>query len=372
LIGAANSGVALRGGFHAVGTVWQRDCADNARAKTVIASPAAIGVAIGNVSSVVRLETLTVLTRSVGTSIAAAAGGSCYGIMVSGTGSLASLDDVRVSAGKGGAGGPVTSMVNPPVPTCGGVDDCASGANGGVGPNGQQPSQGTYIALGYVPANGNAGVVGTRGSNGTAGGAANQASCHLGAGCSGGGALCTSLFCGDLTPIGLVSSSPGKCGCGGAGGPAGTGGRGGGASIALFVSGAGTAVSVTRSSLNAQDGGAGSAGLQGGDGSSGSPGTVGATATCWGDCRAVNHGGLNCNCEQPGTSIISGGTAGGVGGTGGPGGSGSGGSGGPSIGVLRLNGALVTLDGASTIGIGNAGAGAQGAPAGIAQPTHVR
>jgi hypothetical protein len=369
-IGAANTGVTLRGGFVQKGTVWQRDCSGIARGATVIASPTAVGVRITDVTTRVTLRTLTVLTRSIGATAAGAPGESCYGVFVSGDASTLELTDVTVTAGAGGDGGAVSAVINPPPATCDGFNDCSTGKDGSGGGDGPAAQAGTFSSSGYAPGNGSVGTVGNPGANGTKGGDGAGATCHLGSGCSGGAGPCSGHFCGDLTGTGTVQSGPGKCGCGGPGGAAGLGGEGGGASIALFVAGTNAAVSVTGSTLTAKAGGHGSSGAAGSNGGAGAAGSVGTAATCWGACQSVGSG--TCNCEQPATYTITGGTAGGSGGTGGPGGKGGGGAGGASVAIVRIGGALVSVDATSTVTFGPAGTGANGAAIGVAQREFVQ
>jgi len=365
----ANAGVTLRGGFKASGTSWHRDCAGDARTRTVIASPTSTGVLVTTSSSRAVLQTLTVLTRSPGESIPGASGETCYGVFVSGDTALAALDDVSITAGAGGLGGAVTERVAAPQATCLGVGDCGTGASAGGSAAGAMPGKGTFSSTGYAPANGNQGQFGSPGENGTPGADGTSASCHLGSGCSGGTAACVTLTCSDQYGTGKVQSGAGRCGCGGSGGGAGAGGMGGGASVALFVTGANAAVSVTRSVLLSKDGGDGSPGIDGGEGAAGTAGSPGEAATCWGACQSVglSLGSVTCSCQQPSTYYIAGGTAGGPGGSGGPGGRGSGGAGGPSIGVVRVGGAVVTLDAASSVHVGSGGKGADGSPDGAAR-----
>ncbi len=176
---------------------------------------------------------------------------------------------------------------------------------------------------------------GGAGHNGTKGALGSSSTCRLGAGCSGGAGPCPGHFCGDLNVTGLVTGTQGLCGCRGAGGAGGGPGRGGGASIGIYVAVPGASVVLTNSVVNSGRGGDGSVGKLGAGGSGGTAATPGTIQTCYGDCKVVDKGNGQCNCEQPGTFSLAGGAAGGKGGLGGKGGGGSGGSGGPSYSIVR-------------------------------------
>ncbi len=348
-------GITIRGGFKRLGSAWERDCAADARLKTVIDSPTNVGLTVVDVAA--SLRTLSVLTKAEGASVADAPGESMYGVRVSGDAAVVDLVDVRVVAGKGGAGGSVTTTLPGASVSCDGVTDCAGGADAAGAKDGEPAPAGSFDSSGFSPGDGTDGIPGTAGGNGTVGTTGKSHSACMDQGCAGD---CVSN-CIALGSGHSVEGAHGLCGCGGQGGPAGGGGRGGGASIALFVSGKGV-VKASYTELTAQDGGAGSSGHAGAVGKPGAAGAKGASKTCWGACFKPQTCG---NCLQD-SMEAAGGDPGGNGGKGSPGGSGGGGAGGPSISVVRLSGALVVLEDGSFGAHGKGGSGAGSAPAGEA------
>jgi hypothetical protein len=167
---------------------------------------------------------------------------------------------------------------------------------------------GTLTSLGWTPRDGNDGTTGLPGQGG--GGGAGSA---MGGGGGGGG-------------------------CGGCGGAGGGGGKGGGASIALAV--VDSVVVVEESVLVAGDAGDGSDGAEG-------------QAEQQDEDLGIAARGFGGN---PTTSACQGG-AGGIGGLGGTGG---GGAGGVSAGIVWTGVAEPITDVATTITIGDAGAGGEG------------
>lgn len=356
-----HSGIFIEGGWASTGSAWTKDCSADSRRKTLIASPDAVGVRVEQLAQRSGLRSLSVATKAAGTTAANSAGESCYGVVVSGSNTLFSLEDVAIKAGHGGGGGEATAAVPGSKAACGDpVGGCANGASGSVGPNGNEALAGSFSTAGYVPGDGQPGTPGGSGKNGTIGTPGQSASCYLTEGCS-----CNASTT-NCSATGTRASKPaghGACGCGGDGGNAGAAGRGGGASVGVFASGTGVVVSVTSSSIAAGNGGAGSAGGGGVAGTSGRAGTKGADATCPGDCV---KGGSICadGCSQPSTTLA-GGLAGGPGGNGAAGGRGGGGAGGPSYAVAGLGGASVIVSGGSLVpGAGGPGGGM--APAGTA------
>lgn len=356
---AKHAGIVVRGGFTRTGSVWKRDCSADARAKTVIASPAAVGVHVGQLATPSGLRTLSVFSKATGSSVDGKAGESCYGVAVTGAGTHFTLHDVAVTAGTGGAGGLASAIVAADKVACGDlVTSCADGAKGADGASAGATPAGTFNPGGYQPGNGGDAHPGDTGHNGTPGTSGVSASCKY-PGCSGGGGLCATLFCGNVGSQQTVTAGPGTCGCGGKGGDGGGGGFGGGASVAVFVAGAGAQVDVVSSALVAKNGGNGSQGVPGQGGASGTAGVQGASASCPGACESVKKSNDQCNCEQPSSTTLAGGAAGGNGGHGGLGGDGGGGSGGPSYAVVRVGGALVSAVASSTTpGQGGSGANA--------------
>jgi hypothetical protein len=361
---AQHGGLTVSGGWQKVGAAWQRDCATNARDKTLLSSPSTTGLSVQGVTTTVVFRTLTVQAAGGAAPAANQPGASCYGAMV--VDSSLSLEDVVVKACRGGRGGEANAPVASQPPDCSNLTPmhCANGADGTPGNAGASAAEsGMYGPTGYQPSRGGDGTPGGNGQNGTAGGFGETQQCY-GSGCSGGGGQCSNLlFCGNLIDLHAETSQPGKCGCGGRGGAGGAGGPGGGGSFGIYAVGSNTVVNLVASWIEAADGGNGSAGQPGSFGSPGGPGVAGAPATCSGRCVPVDTGGGQCNCEQPETTSIAGGAKGGNGGKGGDGGPGGGGSGGPSIAVLRFDGAKLIRDNGSSLVFGEPGEGGDAAAA---------
>ena len=349
------AGVAVRGGFKKTGSLWARDCDAAARQKTVIDSPTNVGVRVENVAA--KLETLSVQTKAKGATASGAAGESQYGVFVTGDDASVSLTDVRVVAGAGGDGGDAVKLVASTPVTCDGLAGCGNGGSGTPGTAGTDAPASTFDLAGHLPGNGADGKPSSSGSNGMAGkdDGTTKTGCHS-PGCAG---VCSSGTCGALGTAFSVKGEKGKCGCGGLGGTSGGGGWGGGASVALFVSGKGV-VTVAFSELASQVGGKGSAGKAGAIGLEGTDGSKGANVTCHTNCYSASPCG---NCEQN-SEIAIGGAKGGLGGKGGDGKPGGNGAGGPSVAIVRVGGAVVTLSDGSLPNPGKGGFGAGSAPAG--------
>jgi hypothetical protein len=355
-LGPQHGGITIAGGWEKTGTVWERDCSATARQKTLLQSPTMVGLAVTDSTSKIALRTMSVQASEAAPAGDNEPGPSCYGIHAAGAAVALSLDNVVVLACKGGAGGLGNKDLPAPEPDCTQLtgNHCKSGTEGAAGEDGPSAPAGTYTAQGYSPAGGTEGKEGSQGQNGTPGTDGDSKTC-VNAGCSGGAGVCGALFCGNANGSATVTTTAGKCGCGGRGGPAGAGGPGGGGSFGIFATGAGTVVSITSSAIESSDGGKGSAGQSGEAGNHGGDPVEGTGASCGGDCSSVNKGNNQCNCEQPGTYWLAGGSAGGPGGKGGLGGPGGGGSGGPSIAVVRHGGALVLADGKSELKFGTGG-----------------
>lgn len=347
------AGVAVRGGFKKTGSLWARDCDAAARQKTVIDSPTHVGVRVENVAA--KLETLSVQTKAKGTSAPGAAGESQYGVFVTGDDASVSLTDVRVVAGAGGDGGDAVKLIASTPVTCDGLNGCGSGGDGAPGTTGADAPASTFDLAGHLPGNGADGKPSSSGGNGTAGKDATPKAGCMDKGCTGD---CVS-FCGTLGTPHPVSGGKGTCGCGGLGGNSGGGGWGGGASVALFVSGKGV-VTVAFSELTSLSGGKGSSGREATGGLPGSLGSKGIDQACWGTCSKPGTCG---DCAQ-GSTVATGGVAGGLGGKGGDGKPGGNGAGGPSVAIVRVAGAVVTLSDGSLPNPGKGGLGAGNAPAG--------
>ena len=348
------AGVAIRGGYQRTGSVWSRDCDPQARKKTVIDSPSNIGVRINDVEA--RLETLTVLTKATGATSAGASGESQYGVFVTGDDASVSLIDVRVVAGAGGDGGAALKTIPASVAACNGLTNCGNGAAGTQGAAGSDAPPAAFDPSGHLPGNGEDAKPASPGKNGAAGQAGGTKAGCMGKGCAG---VCSDQNCAAYGPQHQETGGTGTCGCGGPGGASGGGGWGGGASVALFVAGKGV-VAVAFSELTCLDGGKGSPGKSGEPGSVGANGGKGADTTCWGACSSEATCG---NCAQAQTTA-GGGAKGGPGGTGGDGARGGDAAGGPSIAVVRIGGALVTLSNGSLPNPSKGGLGAGNAPAG--------
>ena len=197
----------------------------------------------------------------------------------------------------------------------------AIGSSGGSGSDGQNGSGGSnfgdIVAARYAPAHGVDGADGQPGAGGGGGG-------------GGGGQGGTFVVDG-----------------GGNGGGGGAPGRGGGGSFAVLLYNSSSIV-VTDNAITTGNGGAGGQGGGGGQGGAGGQGAPGATAA---------------------TDEIGAGGNGGDGGAGGHGGIGGGGGGGPSIGILAVGGAPTASGNVFTLGL--AGAGGNGAVAGLRTSTHI-
>ena len=356
VVAAVHAGRTITGGFL---TDWSRDCAIDARDRTVIDAPGGVGISFTNVSGTeVTVRRMTVRSGPTGQK-----GGSTYGVRA--LASNVSLDDVAVIAEPASEGrtpaSPADVMGTTP---CLGVSDCSTGGAGPRGASGRPADGGWFDAMGFLPGVGAPGTPGGSGFNGTPPPlpfSANCATCSGSTPCNGG-----DLFCGNTT--GSMGGTRGRCGCGGLGGLGAPGGIGGGASVAVFASG-GSVVRVTNSLLRARAGGAGADGADGGLGSPGSSGARGTQVAC------IDPTGAMCsrqrcadNCEPRGqVLLILGGLDGGTGGPGGTGGTGGPGAGGPSIGVVSVS-STVTLTG-STVNSGTPGPAAPGGQPGFSQQT---
>jgi uncharacterized protein DUF1565 len=345
----AGTSLSFEGGWQLDGARWRRDCADDAREKTAIASPSATGVSIQGAFKAVEFHHLSIATTTAVASAAEGqAGESCFGVRASGEGLGLRFSNVEVDACPGGKGGPVAAAVAPPPVACVQTGaNCSNGMPGlDAGPGGA--SAGSFGAEGYVAGNGSPAVPGTPGAAGTIGpGNPNPITCLNPSYCSGG---CDTSF--------DTYFPHGRCGCGGPGGLGGLGGPGGGASVALFVHGPGVSVDLRYTTLRARDGGDGS---PGGEGSLGGTGAPGAPFPGVPSCPTI----CDENCSQADFINVPPQAAGGPGGKGGKGGKGGGGSGGPSFGVVSTGEVAVSRT-ESVLSFGRPGQGADGAPAGEA------
>jgi hypothetical protein len=354
---SAPEGTALSfdGGWKLDGARWQRDCAPDARDKTVLASNTTTGVSIRGPFGAIEFRNLSIATA---TDAPAAAegqpGASCYGVNASGAGLRLRLENVVVDAcpGAEGAAG-LPGAAGDGAIGCDGSASCADGKSGAEATATGLPAEaGTFDQDGYVATVGAVGPLGSNGANGVAGpGTPGFVQCHDDC-----GNPCESLF--DLV------RPHGTCGCGGKSGGGGLGGPGGGASVALFVRGPNASVDLSFATLRARAGGDGAPGGEGGEGAEGAVGKpFGGDPSC---CPTLcQFSGGTCTFLQPSCTVLPAQPAGGVGGKGGKGGKGGGGSGGPSFSLVRVGQVTVTRD-ASALLFGEPGAGADGAPSGEA------
>lgn len=368
-------GITIDGAWKRAGGVWTRDCSEDRVTKTVIASPADVGVVFRNIPVKSVLSNLSVRTADAPAASGGAAGSSRYGVLVDN--SAVALENVSVTAGSGGGGGGAsngavgTPLCNGLAPSC-----VAAPVNGGDAPA-AQPAKvpGAFGAAGFTPANGAPGVAaggaGTHGANPPA--VAPFGPCELG--------CVTANGCGSVS--GDVTPGLGRCGCGGGGGGPGGAGFGGGASVALLAVGASASVLVTNSELVARNGGDGSAGGEGGAGAAGTAGAAGASVACStvGCCTSGTCPGEDCVCFHPAdpawnaaacggnaappTQTVPGGGAGGNGRPGGLGAHGGAGAGGPAYAFVPVNALVVLTDSRRAYGKGGIGpGGAVGGPTG--------
>lgn len=360
----SRQGVFVRGGFLRTGESWRRDCAPGFRSRTILASPTSVGVRVTGVTKPTGLDAMTVATRGSGVSSNDTAGESCFGVVVTGDGSVFKLSRVKVLAGAGGKGGGAISPGAAATSACDGRNGCSAAPprQGKNGDGAKAPTeQGTFTAKGFVGVDGKAGGPGTEGDNGTAGLQGSAMTCAIpGQGqCQSGGDQC-------VHTAGAAGYAPsGTCGCGGLAGAAGGPGRSGGASVALLVSGAGTIVSIDDSALVTTGGGDGSPGGTGGPGGAPSDGAPGPAKSCPQDNGPSKPPGPECGCVGMSDRSFSGGAKGGAGMPGGAGGAGSGGVGGDSVIVVAIGGARALRTGDhGQLQRGPEGRGAGGAPNG--------
>ncbi len=272
------------------------------------------------------------------------AGGGACGMDANGGGNGGTSLRVALPAEPASAGGMVAMRAGGFAGPAGTMAD-DRGQMGGRGQDGAAGRRGTQGGLGLWTRNGffpQSGAQGEAGQAGTGGG--------------GGGAGLT--FPGMLGAFGGGGGGGGGGACGGGGG---SGGEGGGASVGVYLVGNTTAATFTRCLIFAGNGGNGGAGGAGGGGRM--PGMA----------PQGGGGGRPGPAGSVGTSFGGEGGTGGAGGNGGFGGRGGAGLGGPSVGVMRIGGATVTLDEPTRTAImhGTAGAhgmGFEGTPVQLAAP----
>ncbi len=363
----------LLGGFVRVpGGVWRRDCDGDYAARTIVASPANVGIEVARCSAIVTLQNLTVQTAPASSSGAP----SRVGVLI--VESNVMLANVRVTSAAASSA-PTAPDGAAGSAVCATSSECSTSPAEGNNPGAAAAAlgQGVFAAEGYTPANGAAGTLaGGTGSNGAFGGSgARRSDCGVKGTCS--GSSCT-----DNTVT--VQAAPGTCGCGGAGGAPGAGGSGGGASVGVLAVGAGSNVKIVDSVVASAAGGDGAAGGSGGAGGAPTLGQPGTSATCYskaccvcGNCSGSGGGGCGCYggagwdacCgTQPAPVILTGGGPGGAGMRGGAGQAGGAGAGGPSYSVVHVAGANAIIM-TSALTFGNGGAGGNGATNGAAAAT---
>jgi hypothetical protein len=345
------AGVTVQGGWQVSGISWSYDCSVTPESLVTIEAPGTANVTVlaDSLASAATLRRLTVRSKTV-----AQTGESLFGILARGQTQL-TLDDVAVSASKGGEGASGSAGAagsTPASTTCSASDGNNATTPGTTGTPG---AAGVFNASGYSTSNGGAGGMGNVGDNGTMGQPGQSVPyfpCNF--------------------PISSCNGAPSSCvggtgfsGCGGGRGAGGTGGGGGGSSVALYAYGA--AIVVQDGSFTAGDGGAGGAGGAGGPGASGSSGAMGAPGNCTAATCSDAGADAGTTLCVTGTPVHpAGGAAGGVGGSGSQGGAGGGGARGNSYAILGGGGATVQLNGAPPLVHGAAGTSKGNGPSGVA------
>jgi len=350
-IGDPPAGVFVEGGWKAIGASWGRNCAGDARAQTVIASPSNIGVLVDAPKKPSGLRRLTVTTKANGASPIDTSGEAVFGVFIRGNGAVFTLENVDVIGGNGGNGGTAKNGI-PSSTSFVCAASCSTGAAGAGSPAASGAKvPGGFGASGYTPADGSPGVKGSDGQMGTSGGSGSSGSCVT---------SCSSLVpdCTGVTScsaaVAIKTAANGSCGCGGSGGAGGGRGRGGGAAVSVLIIGDSVDVQIVGSRLQAGNGGKGSDGGLGADGSPGSTGKAGDSISCAASCGRDP----SCNCAPSSTAtVIAGGTAGGVGGTGGRGGNGGAGAGGQSYALVTIGTAQKVTTTSVTLAHGTGGSG---------------
>jgi hypothetical protein len=309
--------ITIQGGWLDTGGTWTPQCVANPQAGAVIQAPPGTNSTIVASSGQTTLETLTVKSAT------AAAGQSLYGLMLTGSSTSVTLNqvDVNITAGGAGSAGSTGSPgTNGAAGTCPAISDGASGGNGQPGAG---AGAGSFGAGGYTPTSGAAGVsAGGNGDNGTAGamGASNTITdpCYddgTGAGCS--------------TITDTCTGGQGTCGNAGTGSGPGGAGTGGGSSVGVYVWGA-TLNLTGGSTIETGNGGSGGDGGPGGTPGAGARGLTG-VAGKYGTACHNKLVGTSSICLITTSATCAAGGLGSVGGSGGQGGHGGGGSGGSSF-----------------------------------------
>lgn len=358
-------GLHLRGGWRVDANLdWRRDCAEDAASKVVIVARGVEAPVVtvdrasddeGTAPAIIEALTIST-TGDVTGALPGEPGASLVGLLVRG-GIHVTLERVSIRTHTAGAGGPVAAgTMGAAAETHCKKTECYDGLVGESGAAATPAQPGSWGQDGrFTPGDGSPGGPGATGHSGTPGG---PETCFGAEECV---SSCTPFpECAPRFRDEPTCSQPGQCGCGGFGGGGGEAGRGGGASVALVAVGATTSVLLRGTSLSAGKGGDASAGGPGGTGGIGSSGALGqASRPCTrGYCDLLE---TRCayNTDEP--ERADGGSAGGNGGPGGPGASGSPGAGGPSLAVVTVGGASVTVERSEL----TASAGGSGEPAGV-------
>ncbi|WP_437631762.1 hypothetical protein [Sorangium sp. So ce854] len=358
-------GLHLRGGWRVDANLdWRRDCTEDAASKVVIVARGveAPVVTVDRASddegtAPVIIEALTISTTGDVTGpLPGEPGASLVGLLVRG-GIDVTLERVSIRTHAAGAGGPVAAgTMGAAAETYCKQTECHDGLVGESGAAATPALPGSWGQDGrFTPGDGSPGGPGATGHSGTPGG---PETCFETEECVSG---CTPFpECAPRFRDEPTCSQPGQCGCGGFGGGGGEAGRGGGASAALVAVGATTSVLLRGTSLSAGKGGDASAGAPGGLGGVGSSGAPGLDSgyCSLGACFLEE---TRCEYDRGAREFKEGGSAGGNGGPGGPGASGSPGAGGPSLAVVMVGGASVTVERSEL----TASMGGSGEPAGV-------
>ena len=234
-----------------------------------------------------------------------------------------------------------------------GAGCAANDAAAAQGDAGAPSTGGQFGSGGYTPGDG---LQGGTGGTGPAGAAGSAGRCRTGC-----GQCLDTVHCEFTSESATVCGAQGQGGCGGGGGLGGGGGGGGGSSIALYVWDA--LVTCVDTVFATGNGGSGAPGGAGGDGGAPTPGATGAASTCETGCSFECIDGGGCPVCIPSSQPAAGGPAGTAGQPGAMGGSGGSGAGGWSCGYYAGGSGSVTVLGASTFSVGEAGAGGSAAAA---------
>jgi hypothetical protein len=336
--------ITLYGGAHILGGYdmnWKPICKNTNAAVTIAPVTDTMTVVGSNLDSFTQIANLTIASKTT-----AKPGETIYGVFVTGSSATLELDNVIVNVVAGGDGmtGDMGSTGATGGSSCANGNGVSAGTPGGPGKNASAPSA---SASGYVSPSGNPGDDGTAGGNGVVTMMPTCVDCLT----------CKAAVTCNSKPDGMSCGTQGGAGCGGEKGGGGAGGQGGGSSIGVFLWNA--SATLQGGMITAGNGGAGGPGGSGGFGGKGGPTTMGAAGP---SCTVTGSGADTC------TTTVSEGLAGtnGPGGDGSDGGTGGGGAGGSSFAVYAGGSGSPIVSG-TTLSIGSAGSGANGAPSGQAK-----